>query len=69
LPKTFQKLLNLSNGIRVAGSPFQKGENTMKAAERHLAKPSFWQLVFWQSKVNGATYHRRTAAPPELELA
>jgi hypothetical protein len=29
----------------------------MKTAERHLAKPSLWQLVFLQSKVNGATYH------------
>jgi hypothetical protein len=29
----------------------------MKTAERHLAKPSPWQLVFLQSKVNGATYH------------
>ena len=29
----------------------------MKTAERHLAKPSLWQLVFLQSKVNGAAYH------------
>ena len=28
----------------------------MKAPERDLAKPSFWQLVFLQSKVNGAAY-------------
>jgi hypothetical protein len=33
-----------------------KGENKMKAPERDLAKPSFWQLVFLQSKVNGAAY-------------
>jgi hypothetical protein len=30
----------------------------MKTHERDfLEKPSFWQLVFLQSKVNGATYH------------
>jgi hypothetical protein len=29
----------------------------MKASEPDLAKPSFWQLVFLQSKVNGAAYH------------
>ncbi len=28
----------------------------MKALVRDLAKPSFWQLVFLQSKVNGAAY-------------
>jgi hypothetical protein len=31
--------------------------NKMKTHERDfLKKPSFWQLVFLQSKVNGATY-------------
>ena len=29
----------------------------MKTHESDLGKPSFWQLVFLQSKVNGATYH------------
>ena len=28
----------------------------MKANETELEKPSFWQLVFTQSKVNGAHY-------------
>jgi hypothetical protein len=28
----------------------------MKAQTVDLAKPSFWQLVFLQSKVNGAPY-------------
>ena len=28
----------------------------MKTAETELEKPSFWQLVFTQSKVNGAHY-------------
>jgi hypothetical protein len=28
----------------------------MKADETELDKPSFWQLVFAQSKVNGAHY-------------
>jgi hypothetical protein len=29
----------------------------MKTAERDWAKPSLWQLVFLQSKVNGAAYN------------
>jgi len=29
----------------------------MKTHESDLDKPSFWQLVFSQSKVNGAPYH------------
>jgi hypothetical protein len=28
----------------------------MKPSERESEKPSFWQLVFAQSKVNGALY-------------
>ena len=28
----------------------------MKTIERELNKPSYWQLVFLQSKVNGAAY-------------
>jgi hypothetical protein len=28
----------------------------MKASETELGKPSFWQLVFAQSKANGALY-------------
>ena len=28
----------------------------MKPSETELQKPSFWQLVFSQSKVNGAAY-------------
>jgi hypothetical protein len=28
----------------------------MKLSERESEKPSFWQLVFAQSKVNGALY-------------
>jgi hypothetical protein len=34
----------------------RKEKTKMKASERDLAKPSFWQLVFLQSKVNGAAY-------------
>jgi hypothetical protein len=33
-----------------------EGENKMKTYERNLGKHSFWQLVFLQSKVNGAAY-------------
>jgi len=33
-----------------------KGGRTMKVVESELDKPSFWQLVFSQSKVNGAPY-------------
>ena len=29
----------------------------MKAAETELDKPSYWQLIFIQSKVNGAPYN------------
>jgi hypothetical protein len=35
---------------------WHKGDNNVKTRERDLAKPSFWQLVFMQSKVNGAAY-------------
>jgi len=35
----------------------EKKENgKMKAMETDLNKPSYWQLVFLQSKVNGAAY-------------
>ena len=33
-----------------------KGGVIMKVVESELDKPSFWQLVFSQSKVNGAPY-------------
>ncbi len=29
----------------------------MKSIDVNLHKPSYWQLVFLQSKVNGATYN------------
>ena len=29
----------------------------MKATENQQAKPSYWQLIFLQSKVNGAAYY------------
>jgi hypothetical protein len=32
-----------------------KGEK-MKSHQKNFEKPSFWQLVFLQSKVNGAAY-------------
>jgi hypothetical protein len=32
-----------------------KGEK-MKTHQKYFEKPSFWQLVFLQSKVNGAAY-------------
>jgi hypothetical protein len=34
----------------------RKGGNLMKSSETESQKPSFWQLVFSQSKVNGAAY-------------
>ena len=34
----------------------KEGETEMKSTESHLEKPSYWQLVFLQSKVNGAAY-------------
>jgi len=35
----------------------EEGETEMKATDSDLDKPSYWQLVFLQSKVNGATYN------------
>lgn len=36
---------------------FVKGEKKqMKSRKSDLQSPTFWQLVFLQSKVNGATY-------------
>ena len=34
----------------------KEGETEMKSTESDLEKPSYWQLVFLQSKVNGAAY-------------
>lgn len=34
----------------------RQGETEMNQAETDTEKPSFWQLVFLQSKVNGAPY-------------
>lgn len=34
----------------------KEGETKMKPTGSDLDKPSYWQLVFLQSKVNGATY-------------
>lgn len=33
-----------------------EGETEMKTMEAETAKPSYWQLIFLQSKVNGASY-------------
>jgi hypothetical protein len=33
-----------------------QGETAMKTPESEMGKPSYWQLVFLQSKVNGAAY-------------
>jgi hypothetical protein len=35
---------------------WRRGGDLMKTNETELEKPSFWQLVFSQSKVNGALY-------------
>ena len=32
-------------------------ETEMKAMEGEMVKPSYWQLIFLQSKVNGAAYN------------
>jgi len=34
----------------------EKGATAMNQPNRELRKPSYWQLVFSQSKVNGAPY-------------
>ncbi|HET8669374.1 MAG TPA: hypothetical protein VFM05_01755 [Candidatus Saccharimonadales bacterium] len=33
-----------------------KGETAMREPEPQLKKPSYWQLIFLQSKANGAPY-------------
>lgn len=33
-----------------------EGGTDMRATEIETAKPSYWQLIFLQSKVNGAAY-------------
>jgi hypothetical protein len=35
---------------------FQDGKKAMKTTETESEKPSYWQLIFMQSKVNGAAY-------------
>jgi hypothetical protein len=35
----------------------KEGDIEMKPTESDLDKPSYWQLVFLQSKVNGAAYN------------
>jgi len=35
----------------------KEGETEMKPMDSELDKPSYWQLVFLQSKVNGASYN------------
>ena len=46
----FRARLNITN---VA---FTERRAKMKAIDVNLHKPSYWQLVFLQSKVNGAAY-------------
>ena len=41
----------------------------MKTNETELEKPSFWQLVFTQSKVNGAHYIGEQLPGSKLGLA
>ena len=36
---------------------FQDGGKAMKTTETESHKPSYWQLIFMQSKVNGAAYN------------
>ena len=41
------------NRLRISN----EGETKMKSAEGEMARPSYWQLIFLQSKVNGANYN------------
>jgi hypothetical protein len=34
-----------------------EGGSDMKSSETETAKPSYWQLIFLQSKANGAAYN------------
>ncbi len=45
--------LIIAHGLKT----FSKGGVNMKLVESDLERPSFWQLVFSQSKVNGALYN------------
>jgi hypothetical protein len=45
----------LANLIRTKAS--KKGGRKMYQANSEIGRPSFWQMVFAQSKVNGALYH------------
>jgi hypothetical protein len=38
----------------------QKEKDSVKKKESQLGKPSCWQLIFLQSKVNGAPYNGET---------
>ena len=49
-------LLSQQNSIAKMNRADPPRRRSMKADETELDKPSFWQLVFAQSKVNGAHY-------------
>jgi hypothetical protein len=46
--------MTIGNLIRL--KKFTEGVTEMEQTNSELGKPSFWQLVFLQSKVNGARY-------------
>jgi hypothetical protein len=46
---SFKHLQRFTNGI--------EGGTEMKNTQTESAKPSYWQLIFLQSKVNGAAYN------------
>ena len=47
--------MTLGNLIRIKNS--KEGAMNMEQPNSDLGKPSYWQLVFLQSKVNGARYN------------
>jgi hypothetical protein len=53
MPNTTGVGLNVVNVVNL----IINGGSKMKLIEKETEKPSFWQLVFAQSKVNGAPYN------------
>jgi hypothetical protein len=57
LPCIVLQPISMAGWVRSTYLPFSaERRKQMKAPERELGKPSFWQLVFLQSKVNGGAY-------------
>ena len=45
----------------------EKGGTEMKGTASEMERPSYWQLIFMQSKVNGAPYTGETLPGPNWD--